>query len=91
MMGDKLPEAERPPIETLERLLHISADRRERFDVDLQNDCACSSELYDVDTSWTPFGCVGKRTHLDNKIHPSRPAGSNLPSCSVQGCKGEPD
>lgn len=57
-MAEKIPEADRPPVATIERLLRVSADRRVRFIVDLQNDCACPMELYDADTSWQPFGCV---------------------------------
>ena len=32
----------------------------------------------------------GKRNHLDNEIHPARPAGSRLPACGQNGCRGEP-
>jgi len=35
------------------------------------------------------FHQYGKATHLDNRIHPARPAGVNLPRCSETGCKGE--
>lgn len=57
-MGAKLPEAERPTVASLERFLQVSAEKRALFAVDLQNDCACSTELYDAMTDWAPFGCV---------------------------------
>lgn len=47
-LAAKLPEAERPPVETLERFLNVSPELRSKFTVDLQNDCACSIELYDA-------------------------------------------
>lgn len=44
----KLPEHLRPPVETLERFLNVSPEWRSKFLVDLQNDCACEVEHYDV-------------------------------------------
>lgn len=54
----KLPEDQRPPMETLERFLNVSADRRAKFMIDLQNDCACGFEPYDAATDWQPYGLV---------------------------------
>ena len=48
-MGEKIPEAERPPVETLEKFLAVSPEVRAGCTVDLQNDCACASELFDID------------------------------------------
>jgi hypothetical protein len=44
----KLPEAERPPVEVVERFLQVSPNLRAKFGVDLQNDCACATELYEA-------------------------------------------
>lgn len=35
------------------------------------------------------FHLYGKARHLDNQIHPARPAGSSLPACGEPGCRGE--
>ena len=35
-------------METLERFLQVSPELRGKFSVDLQNDCACTTEMYDV-------------------------------------------
>lgn len=37
------------------------------------------------------FHRYGKRSSLDNKIHPAIPSGTNLPPCSEKGCRGEAD
>jgi hypothetical protein len=37
------------------------------------------------------FHRYGKRSGLENKIHPAIPAGTNLPPCSEKGCRGEAD
>lgn len=44
----KLPLDQRPPVGTLERFLAVSPDIRQHFNVDLQNDCACEVEVYDI-------------------------------------------
>jgi hypothetical protein len=43
----KIPENERPDPATLEKYLDVSPEKLALFTVDLQNDCACESELYD--------------------------------------------
>lgn len=47
-VGAKIPEAERPPVATLERFLQVRDIWRERFMMDLQNDCECPIEIYDA-------------------------------------------
>lgn len=35
------------------------------------------------------FHRYGKARHLNNKIHPARPAGKNVPACTEWRCNGE--
>ncbi len=55
----KLPEHERPPVETLERFLAVSPALRRSFLNDLQNDCACPTESYEVEGPSVVWGSNG--------------------------------
>lgn len=46
----------------------------------------CSSKLFSFKKECREFHRHGGRTHLDNEIHPRRPAGYSGPACSSHGC-----